>query len=106
MKEAIRRGADKTFELAIRPDTTKTAEGEPVLSARKLGFFYDRSQIPVFRDLNLSVAAGQTVAVIGGNGAGKSTLLKLFCGVLEPSAGAVEKRVESTGIFRKIRTII
>ena len=40
---------------------------------------------------DLSVAAGEVVALVGPNGAGKSTLLALLAGALEPSEGAVER---------------
>jgi branched-chain amino acid transport system ATP-binding protein len=39
--------------------------------------------------LDLHVAEGETLAVVGANGAGKSTLLKTIAGVLRPTAGAV-----------------
>ena len=43
--------------------------------------------VPVIRDVSITVAAGEIVAVIGPNGAGKSTLLKTVLGILRP-AGA------------------
>lgn len=45
--------------------------------------------IPVLRDVNLEVAPGQSLGLIGENGAGKSTLLKLLTGVLTPTSGSV-----------------
>ncbi|WP_211337848.1 MULTISPECIES: ABC transporter ATP-binding protein [Blastomonas] len=38
--------------------------------------------------LDLQVAAGETVCLLGANGAGKTTTINLFLGFLEPSAGA------------------
>ncbi len=43
----------------------------------------------LFVDLNLTVAPGDVVGVVGANGAGKSTLLRILAGVDEPLAGAV-----------------
>lgn len=41
------------------------------------------------KDINFSVARGETVGIMGRNGAGKSTLLQLITSVLEPSEGEV-----------------
>ena len=43
----------------------------------------------VLQDIDLSVAAGEAVALLGYNGAGKSTLLKLIAGTTTPSTGHV-----------------
>jgi len=43
----------------------------------------------VIRDLNLSVPAGDTVAIIGHNGSGKTTLMRLLAGLARPTAGAI-----------------
>ncbi|WP_432696581.1 ABC-F family ATPase [Marinobacterium sp. YM272] len=45
---------------------------------------------PVFAGLNLNVAVGERIAIIGPNGIGKSTLLKCLVGDLEPDAGTVK----------------
>jgi ATP-binding cassette subfamily C protein len=45
---------------------------------------------PVLTDVDLAVAAGETVAVVGSTGAGKSTLAALAAGVHEAAAGRVE----------------
>lgn len=42
------------------------------------------------REVNLEIAPGETLGVIGQNGSGKSTLLQVIGGVLTPSAGRVE----------------
>jgi lipopolysaccharide transport system ATP-binding protein len=44
------------------------------------------------RQLDLEVAGGEALAIIGGNGAGKSTLLKLLARITEPSEGRAEIR--------------
>lgn len=43
----------------------------------------------LFDDLDLTVAPGDVVGVVGANGAGKSTLLRILAGELEPQAGSV-----------------
>ena len=44
---------------------------------------------PVVRDLNLRVAPGEVVALLGANGAGKTTTLSTVAGLLDPIAGEV-----------------
>jgi branched-chain amino acid transport system ATP-binding protein len=44
---------------------------------------------PVLRGIDLSIAAGEIVAVLGSNGAGKSTLNNVLSGLLRPSAGNI-----------------
>ena len=54
---------------------------------RNLTFTYDNAAEPVLKNINLRIAPGQTVAVVGGVGSGKSTLIDLVCGLLVPSQG-------------------
>ncbi|TRA98337.1 MULTISPECIES: thiol reductant ABC exporter subunit CydC [Rhizobium/Agrobacterium group] len=44
---------------------------------------------PVLTKINLAIAAGEKVAIIGPSGAGKTSLLQLLAGELQPSAGTV-----------------
>jgi ATP-binding cassette subfamily B protein len=57
---------------------------------RKVTFGYSGSSIPVLRNLDLTIDAGQIAAVVGPNGAGKSTLLKLLCRFYDPDDGRIE----------------
>jgi polar amino acid transport system ATP-binding protein len=45
--------------------------------------------VPVLRDVNLTVAKGEVVSLIGPSGSGKSTLLRVLVGLLTPRAGQV-----------------
>ena len=45
--------------------------------------------IEVLHGIDLAVAGGEVVALLGANGAGKSTTVKVAAGVLRPTAGAV-----------------
>lgn len=47
----------------------------------------------VFSGLNLEIAPGQKLGVLGRNGAGKTTLIKLIGGVEMPTAGKVERKM-------------
>jgi osmoprotectant transport system ATP-binding protein len=50
---------------------------------------FRRGDRAVLRDVSFSVAAGETLALVGRSGAGKSTVLKLINRMLEPHEGAV-----------------
>ncbi len=69
----------------------ESARMESVIRAEGLGKTYAEGKMrtPVFDGLNLDVAPGETVAIIGASGAGKSTLLHLLGGLDVPTAGEV-----------------
>jgi branched-chain amino acid transport system ATP-binding protein len=46
-------------------------------------------QAPVIRNVDLSVGAGEIVALLGANGAGKTTTLRVVSGIVKPLAGRV-----------------
>jgi branched-chain amino acid transport system ATP-binding protein len=64
-----------------------TATAEMLVEARHLSCGY--GEMAVVRDLELSVAAGEVVALIGPNGAGKTTTLLTLAGELRPLSGEV-----------------
>ncbi|MFI4895529.1 MAG: ABC transporter ATP-binding protein [Steroidobacterales bacterium] len=62
-----------------------------VLEARNLSKQVSSPEGPltIVRDISLSVAASESIAIVGPSGAGKSTLLALLAGLDEPSSGEV-----------------
>lgn len=64
---------------------------EFILEARALGKVFQGGglEVPVLHDINLGIAAGTTLAIVGASGSGKSTLLHLLGGLDAPSSGQV-----------------
>lgn len=64
---------------------------EFILEARALGKVFQGGglDVPVLHDINLGIAAGTTLAIVGASGSGKSTLLHLLGGLDAPSSGQV-----------------
>ena len=64
-----------------------------MIHVEHLNFAYpgvdDTPGVAVFTDLDLTIAEGSFVAILGGNGCGKSTLAKHFNAILLPSGGKV-----------------
>lgn len=58
------------------------------LEFRHVDFSYEDGE-PVLRDFNLTVAAGQTVALVGASGGGKSTIVNLAARFYEPTGGSI-----------------
>ncbi|TYC60526.1 ATP-binding cassette domain-containing protein [Rhodobacterales bacterium] len=60
------------------------------IAFQNVSFAYRNSRdMPVVNDLTLSVAPGETVAVVGPSGAGKSTLFSLLMRYYDPDAGTI-----------------
>ncbi|OSY40831.1 energy-coupling factor transport system ATP-binding protein [Pseudonocardia autotrophica] len=62
----------------------------PIVRARDLTVVPGRGREPVLRDVSLTVAAGEILAVAGVNGAGKTTLAQALAGVRPPPPGTVD----------------
>ena len=59
------------------------------LEARGLMFRHDSQSPLVLNSFNLTVSAGESVAVTGHSGCGKTTLMKILCGLIPPNEGSV-----------------
>jgi ABC-type multidrug transport system fused ATPase/permease subunit len=71
----------------------RPAEGLPAreLRFRDVTFAYPSGDgLPVLDGFDLTIPAGQSLAIVGQNGAGKTTLAKLLCRLYDPQEGALE----------------
>ena len=60
------------------------------MSLRLTGFCAGYGRVPVVRDINLDIAAGQIVGLLGANGAGKTTLMRAVSGLATMQGGRIE----------------
>lgn len=74
-------------ENGVLADGFLNTPGEITLS--HVSFRYPGAAQNTITDLDLTIHAGEKLAVVGLNGAGKTTLVKLICGLIDPTEGAV-----------------
>ncbi|PKO19136.1 MAG: ABC transporter [Chloroflexi bacterium HGW-Chloroflexi-10] len=60
-----------------------------MVSFEQVHFAYTDTQTAAVKDFSLTVAAGETIALVGHSGAGKSTILNLVIGFVRPSNGRI-----------------
>lgn len=84
-KRMIRANIQRPYIRFYPPEKTS---GQIVFKAEHIGKKYGTKE--VISSLDLEVARGDKIAVIGNNGRGKTTLLKLLTGVLPCDAGSIE----------------
>ena len=61
----------------------------PEVKLTNVSLKYPNQENSAIKDINLSIAAGSTIAVVGSSGAGKTTLIDVLLGVLSPTAGEI-----------------
>ncbi|HAA15626.1 MAG TPA: ABC transporter permease, partial [Cytophagales bacterium] len=104
---------ERVFELLDRVSESKTykeglatADLQGNVEFDQLSFAYPgRKEETVLKDFNLSITAGEKVALVGPSGAGKTTVVNLLLGFYEPSAGGIRfDGIDSTTLdYRSIR---
>jgi ATP-binding cassette subfamily B protein len=70
-------------------DRESSTSSAPVIQFANVCFSYPGLRRAALIDLNLTIAPGSIVAILGANGAGKSTLVKLLCRFYDPDSGSV-----------------
>ncbi|QHY99758.1 Putative multidrug export ATP-binding/permease protein [Streptomyces sp. S4.7] len=82
--------AEDTEERLVGDRSVAPADAAPyAVTVEGLTFSYPDSGEPVLRDVDLTIPAGGSLALVGATGAGKSTLAALIAGIGTPQSGAV-----------------
>lgn len=61
----------------------------PDIEFRNVSFRYEENGEDVLKNINVTIHAGERIALVGHNGAGKTTLVKLLCGFYHPTEGEI-----------------
>nr|WP_295934788.1 ABC transporter ATP-binding protein [uncultured Dyadobacter sp.] len=78
---------DEKTTLVSEKSLTRALTGK--ITFRHVGFVYPDSGIQALHDFDLTVKAGETVAILGTTGSGKSTLAHLLCRLYDPTTGQI-----------------
>jgi ATP-binding cassette subfamily B protein len=70
-------------------DASSTVPGAGTLTLADVSFSYPGTEARALRHIDLDIAPGTKLAVVGTTGAGKSTLARLVTGLTPPSAGTI-----------------
>lgn len=80
---------DKTCCKVEKSNTDYCAKKDNAVSLQKVRFSYDGGKTWILDGIDLEIAYGQRIAIIGKNGSGKSTLAKIIAGLSSPDSGIV-----------------
>ncbi len=67
----------------------KVSDTPPTIEFKNISFKYPNTEKEVLKNFNLTISAGDKLAVIGLNGAGKTTFVKLLCRFYDPTEGQI-----------------
>ena len=80
------------YEVGSLQNGTYVSDLQPArdIRFRNVSFKYPTGEQTILRDLDLTIPAGSSIAIVGQNGAGKTTLAKLLCRLYDPTHGSIE----------------
>jgi len=97
-------------EFIEYPEPFRFENGEPImpdnakgykLELKDVNFRYHGAEADTLKNINLTINAGEKLAIVGLNGAGKTTLVKMLCGLYDPREGEVLLNGENIKKFNR-----
>src|SRR3954453_16907802 len=89
----------RTTDVLAAGPAAPAAAGRAAVRVEKVSQVFGRGTLPVLERVDLAVAPGEFVCLLGASGCGKSTLLNLIAGLLEPTAGRIEVSAERPALM-------
>jgi ABC-type multidrug transport system fused ATPase/permease subunit len=80
---------DRAPQMTVPPDAPALPAGDGRVELRNVTFTYDDANDPALRDIDLDVAAGTTLALVGATASGKTTLVSLIPRLYDVAEGQV-----------------
>lgn len=77
------------YPAAMVKGDKSVKDGEHVIEFVNVGFKYPRSENYVLKNINLKIASGEHLSIVGLNGAGKTTFIKLLCRLYDVTEGEI-----------------
>jgi ABC-type multidrug transport system fused ATPase/permease subunit len=112
-------GAERVVEILDRSPSVVDPVAPVVLGRaaghlelRGVSFTYPGSTVPALRDVDVTIGAGQVVAIVGASGAGKTTLAKLVLRLVDPQSGTVTidgvdlRGIRRSELYRNVATVL
>jgi phospholipid/cholesterol/gamma-HCH transport system ATP-binding protein len=82
------------YDIAMKPGSNDAEDGAPAVAVENLHKSFGVQK--VLNGVSLSVARGETMAVLGRSGTGKSVLLRVIIGLTKPDSGSVRIQGQET----------
>ena len=102
---------DREPRLTVPPDAEPLPPGDGHVQLRGVTLVYDGASEPALRDVDLDVAPGSTVALVGATASGKTSLVSLISRLYDPTGGTVlvdgadVSRVEPASLRREVALV-
>ncbi len=77
------------YPAAMVKGEKNVKSGEHVIEFVNVGFRYPRSENYVLKNINIKIASGEHLSIVGLNGAGKTTFIKLLCRLYDVTEGEI-----------------